>query len=133
MLQLSALERRVDLLPMRWLRCHIRRVTWLALFALATQLVLSFGHIHLDRGADATQLTQRVDETGSGAPQPGHPSDEACAICIATGLLAAAQLPPPPVVALPPSFFFQAPALIAAAPFASAPTSAFRSRAPPTA
>src|SRR6516225_4030126 len=35
---------------MRWLRSHMRLGSWAALFALAIQLALSFGHVHLGRG-----------------------------------------------------------------------------------
>src|SRR5580704_15388054 len=38
---------------MRWFRKHVRMGTRLALFALAVQLVLTFGHVHLD-GAGST-------------------------------------------------------------------------------
>src|SRR5690349_24567587 len=40
---------------MFWFRFHPRFCSWVALFALAIQLVLSFGHIHLDdvRGQSA--------------------------------------------------------------------------------
>ena len=36
---------------MHWFRSRSSLGGWLALFALAAQLVVSFGHVHLDRGA----------------------------------------------------------------------------------
>jgi Protein of unknown function (DUF2946) len=36
---------------MRWFRSHIRGCARLALVALAVQLALTFGHVHLDGGA----------------------------------------------------------------------------------
>jgi len=33
---------------MRWVRSNTRFASWLALFAFALQLTLSFGHLHLD-------------------------------------------------------------------------------------
>lgn len=115
---------------MRWFRSRTRCLV--ALLALVTQLVLSFGHVHLERSAAASIATgQPSGAPISGGQQPSHPSDDTCPICIAAGLLAVAQLPPPPLVPQPPSFVSDTPVVVALKLDAAAPALAFRSRAPP--
>ena len=117
---------------MRWFRSRIRSLVVVALFALASQFALSFGHIHLEQFAAAAEASQTGHGSAPGS-QPFHHSDDACPICIAAGMLASGQLPPPPLVPVPPIVVAEA-AVIAAAPFeAAAPALAFRSRAPPIA
>ena len=41
---------------MRWVRCNNRFGSWLALAALALQIVVSFGHVHLDRVAPSAAV-----------------------------------------------------------------------------
>ena len=79
----SCLMRRVD--------CHNRFGSWLALAALALQIVVSFGHVHLDRVAHASAIVAVAGAPGSPAlpdQQPGNEADDYCAIC-ATIYLAA--------------------------------------------
>jgi hypothetical protein len=95
---------------MRWIRSHRRLGSRLALFALAVQLVLSFGHIHLDKiiSPAATGVAQLQTASRDQAPvAPGHHGGAAdfCAICATIALVAssvlpeAAQLAPPISVA----------------------------------
>jgi hypothetical protein len=90
---------------MRWIRQHIRPATWLALAALAVQVVVTFGHVHPERfstpsaGATAIAATglQAPDKAkGAGAPTqpyraPG--ADSFCAVCASIGLLGTLVLP----------------------------------------
>ena len=82
---------------MRWVRRNNRIGSWAALFALAIQLVLSFGHIHLEgiQGPSAAVLQSQA--------QPNAPADDDgdrgfgphhfCAICAAVSLTASSVLP----------------------------------------
>ena len=130
---------------MKWFRRHIKTGSRLALFALALQFVLSFGHFHRDAAPAATAIESQIalaHEQGlvpaaasQAQEQPGHhdgqPSNEPCAICAVismanqTVFTAAALLPLPDAIEL----YF-----LASGPESADPTwpwPAFRSRAPP--
>ena len=70
---------------------------WLALFAMAVQLVVSFGHMHpedyrfLLRGHGAPMLSAGDFQPGSSSPL--LPADDDCPICAATFLLGNAPMP----------------------------------------
>ncbi len=86
-------------LPMRWFRSHRLEVAALALFALACQFVLSFGHVHLDRtagfstgrsiaaavgsaiAAPAGKVTLADLPTSPREKNPDGLGDDFCAIC----------------------------------------------------
>jgi hypothetical protein len=94
---------------MRWFRTHIGLGSRLALFALAVQFVLSFGHVHVGKFAPATSqgamaLAQAPDRDGGPGPKPQTGVDDFCAICATVSLLATSVLPTassvlPPVAA----------------------------------
>jgi hypothetical protein len=110
----------------------------LALYALALQLVFSFGHIHPSDifGPSANRSTLAQQQGAPPAPDrqaPALPNHEDCAICVTmamaagTALPAPVMLPPPSVVAaivIPPPLWIAV---------AFAPRLPFRSRAPPRA
>jgi hypothetical protein len=119
---------------MRWVRTHRRCGSWLALAAIALQLVLSFGHIHLDGVAGASGVTFKALSSQQNPPQ--HPADEAedfCAICATIHLASSSLLPDAPPLPVPSAsatvdhfgnFTFA---------FISPQRAAFQSRAPPLA
>lgn len=81
---------------MHWFRSRTRSSGRLALFALALQMIVSFGHMHRDdlglpplAGADGTSIASAA-APGSQAPsQPHQPaSDDYCPICASLALLA---------------------------------------------
>ena len=119
---------------MRWIRCNGRFGSALALAALALQLVLSFGHVHLD-------AVSRSPVVGAVAGAPRAPSlpdqqgggDDYCAICATIQLAANAFVPQAPQLAVP--FVAQTIAHVdRVAVFFIAPRRApFQSRAPPLA
>lgn len=96
---------------MRWFRSHSFALTSLALFALACQFVLSFGHVHLDRtagfstgraiaaavelviAAPAGKVTHAVLPTSPREKNPESLGDDFCAICANISLAAAVILP----------------------------------------
>ena len=78
----------------------------LALFALAIQLVVSFGHIHLPAvaatGVPAAAVSITLDGDPAGPVGKHHPAaDVFCAICATLSLTANGWLSAPPVLALP--------------------------------
>ncbi len=123
---------------MRWFRTERRLGSLLALFALAVQLTLSFGHVHLDGVAGATTPALVAGGQASTAPSSPaqHPADEAddyCAICAVIHLAATSFLPQAPQLPV----FFVAEAVEHSdriALFFVAPRrTPFQSRAPPIA
>ncbi|MGO9682867.1 MAG: DUF2946 domain-containing protein [Beijerinckiaceae bacterium] len=90
---------------MRWLY-NWRFGSWLALAALALQLVLSFGHVHLD-GVHHTYPAFAVSGWEAQASQPPAPhpgtdgDDDYCAICATIFLAANSFLPPAPQLPVP--------------------------------
>lgn len=95
---------------MRWFRANRTFGGRLALFALAVQLLLSFGHIHRDDiyGPDAASALAAAaaqpaadDSKTQPTDQPSKHSDDYCAICATMALLSgsfvaeAPQLPVP--------------------------------------
>jgi hypothetical protein len=119
---------------MGWVRLHGRWGGGLALFALALQLVLSFGHIHLDEIDAKPAAVATLAQPSGPADPPGH--DDAakfCDICATLHSLSVAQVAAPPALGAPASFRAPRPLLSADAPFAPDQRAPYRSRAPPTA
>jgi hypothetical protein len=100
---------------MKWLRSNIKGCARLALFALALQFALSFGHFH-EGAAQAAPAVQSESATGLSAadavgedarqqPASNHGSDQqpgdACAICAVLALANAILLATPPLLLLP--------------------------------
>jgi hypothetical protein len=123
---------------MRRVRNHRRLGSWLALFALAVQLVLSFGHVHLEgirSNADAS-ISLAAERPASPASPVQHPANEAddhCAICAIIHLASTSFLPDAPQLPVPfvsqTVEHFDYVAFVFVAP----QRTAFQSRAPPLA
>ena len=127
---------------MNWFRTRSRWGAYLALFALAFQLAVSFGHVHLERVAPLAAGMSAL----TGAPSspddlnaPSNPSgredlaDDRCPICTLIHL--AGALLPAEMPSLPLPAVFGRLRLEAAVDFdLTAPHAAlFRARAPPIA
>jgi hypothetical protein len=125
---------------MGWLRTNRGSVAWLAFFALACQLLLSFGHVHLGKpNGGLTALAAAVDGGGPSTTVPPSPPqknptsfpDDFCAICANIGLASTLVVPDSPVVVAPSSFT----QLLPWSPAASEPASfdhfLFEARGPP--
>ena len=133
---------------MGWLRSRSKWGSCLALFALALQLALTFGHVHLDRpaglspekftsadkgavaAADASSTAQSTTADPAG---PGHRADDRCPICTVIHFASALVLAEAPSLPLPdlsgslpsdPPLAFD---------FPSPQRALFAARAPPTA
>jgi DUF2946 family protein len=130
---------RVKLTTMSWFRSRSRFGSYLALFALAFQLAVSFGHVHLDeiapRSATAFASTQSGDEDNAPSSPTGREdvADDCCPICTLIHL--AGALVPAATPALPLPSMFGHLRLAAAIEFdlAASQTALFRARAPPIA
>jgi hypothetical protein len=127
---------------MRWVRSNLRFGAWCALFALAVQFALSFGHVHV-RGVGGTPALLALWTTPAPAAAPdarAKPAKPAksqiahdqCAIC--TSIQFAGSLMPAaaPSLSLPtdpghPWLGFDVAHVLAALPHHS-----FQARAPPT-
>jgi hypothetical protein len=125
---------------MHWFRSRSRLGSYLALLALAFQLAVSFGHVHLDyitpisAGATAFASTQAsADDLNAPSSPPGHEdvADDCCPICTLihlAGALVPAETPP---LALPNMFGHSRLAGAIAFGLAASQTALFQARAPP--
>ncbi len=108
----------------------------MALLALALQLGLSFGHVHVGAikapAAVALNITDHSPDGGKPQRGPHHP-DDFCAICLVNGLIGSAQTAAPPAVPVPVSIAAAILPVTSEAAQAEQRRAAFRSRAPPLA
>ena len=95
---------------MGWFRQKVPWLSRLALFALAVQIVLSFGHAHLGGVAPASAAGVNapvVESNSAAAPGPALPIDrdrnspahDFCALCASISLLHSLVLPVPAALA----------------------------------
>lgn len=129
---------------MGWFRAYRRFGGRLALFALALQFYLSFGHIHPEDIygpvnvplSEAAQISLPAASAGKllTADHAANEPDDICAICATMYLLGSSSVPQPPQ-ALPVALISQpAKHVIRIAGVFTAPRRApFQSRAPPVA
>lgn len=89
------------------LRRHLGLCAWLAISALAIQLVASFSHFHkedlLPAAAERTVAAGLVQASPGGAQSPAQPGDHddhdaVCAICASMALAGTVLLPEPPAL-----------------------------------
>lgn len=116
---------------------HLRRSSslgYLALVALAAQLVVSFGHIHAPRTPDANLAlacrTFFAPAAGENCPPLKSPRDD-CAVCWTVALAGALVLPDPPALVLPAPEIESRLAHHRSAHVAVLRTAAFDARGPP--
>ena len=126
---------------MHWFRSNRGAVVWLASFALACQLVLSFGHVHAGRFGGAW-ITWAAAETGdASADVPASPlqknqtglAGDLCAICANVSLAGAIILPILAIILEPRLFTEILPWSLAASESASYDHLPFSARGPPQA
>jgi hypothetical protein len=124
---------------MRWFRANKILGSRLALFALAVQFIVAFGHIHRDDiygpARPAAAIAAAVPDGSQ--PLPGdHPakhSDDYCAICATMSLLGNSFVAAAPTLPLPAASYAIEQFDRVAAIFIAPRRAAFQSRAPPTA
>jgi hypothetical protein len=125
--------------PMGWVRYHKRCGAWLGFAALALQVVLTFGHVHLDRAAHpSAPLAAAVHDAALAqaarhdpAQNPADDGDDYCAICAAIYLASTAAVALPPLLPAPPAFTRIRLSFSVLRESAALRHFAFRSRAPP--
>jgi hypothetical protein len=92
---------------MNWIRTHVRGAARLALVALALQLVVAFGHVHVGKlprvsGASAAVAAAVGDLAKKpGTPGQQNPDDDFCAICASIALAGSLVVPATPALELP--------------------------------
>jgi hypothetical protein len=90
---------------MRWIRTNRRVTGTLALLALALQITLSFGHIHLRDFAGvpgvAVAQAQPTPAGSTGDPGTGHSTNDYCLICATANLAGTLVLASQLALALP--------------------------------
>lgn len=87
---------------MKYLRTKAKKLSLLALFALAMQFGLSFGHVHHD--AARAEHSEISDHAPASTPDTDHDSKDhrdLCAICVTAALANVLIGAPPPVLPLP--------------------------------
>ena len=97
---------------MGWFRSNRCSVVRLALFALACQFVLAFGHVHLGKistGSDGLAIAADVGSSSADASSSAPPKNPAgladvfCPVCASIGMAGALVAPTSPAVAPPAS------------------------------
>ena len=127
---------------MRWFRSVRGVVAWMALFALACQLVLSFGHVHagkfsnLSGGSLAFAAVETGDGSADGSPSspqksPFGVAGDFCAICASINLAGTLILPILAIILTPRLFTQILPWSLAASEPASFDHRPFSARGPP--
>ncbi len=127
---------------MHWFRANRKLGGWLALLALAVQLVLSFGHIHREdiygpeRPAAAPSVSAALaagDAQSLPADRSSHHTGDYCAICATISLLSTSFVAMPPQLALPLASYAIEHIDGVAVAFIAPQRAPFQSRAPPLA
>jgi hypothetical protein len=122
---------------MHWIRSHIRFGSRLALFALAVQMVLSFGHVHLVVPATASTNGMPPAIADQSRPlAPIHKSDGSiggdCAICALIQLSSTSAPSAAPSLPLPANVGPLGLEAAAERPLPASLRFSFQARAPPS-
>jgi hypothetical protein len=125
---------------MGWVHRYRRHGAYLALLALALQIVLSFGHVDLGGIVGPTHLTLagKQNTAVTQAPQPGPPrtsgDDEGyCPICASIFLVSNSFVSEPPKFPVPDGFERTIHSITINRGISTPRSIVFRSRAPPAA
>ena len=127
---------------MRWFRSRSRLGAYLALFALAFQLAVSFGHVHLERVAPlsaAASAFAGAQPSATDLNAPANPAgredraDGYCPICTLIHLAGALVPAETPSLPLPNAFGWLRLELAAEFDLTASHAALFRARAPPIA
>jgi Protein of unknown function (DUF2946) len=130
------LERGVTTMP--WFRSRLRFGGCLALLALALQLALTFGHVHLDAFAarEPAQAAGAHGQIASSVPDPASGEtpaldDDYCAICALVQLAGSMVTPTAPPLLPPMQGEAERRTLVSDFYLSRAPPARFHARAPP--
>jgi hypothetical protein len=93
---------------MNWFRSNAGACTRVALFALAIQMAVSFGHMHADdlglvpsSAADQSRLTSAQTPAAPAKHNGSSPPGDYCPICASMALLATGIPALPPILTVP--------------------------------
>ncbi len=123
---------------MGWVHRHKHRGAVLALIALALQVALTFGHVHV-RGPSGSSHAAIAEQIRLAHVAPQMPAqhhgddDDYCAICASIFLASSAFAPAPPQLLVPLNFEPIEHSLDNVQALSESLRLAFRSRAPPVA
>jgi hypothetical protein len=125
---------------MRWIRSNMAFGSRLALFALAVQLILSFGHVHPGDFAGAGPAAAATSGNAAADlpqtppnPKPYPLAGDYCSICASIQLAGASLAPVAPALPLPADFRPVRPQRPVASKTTDSPRLLFQARAPPLA
>jgi hypothetical protein len=131
---------------MKWFRRHVKTGSRLALFALAIQFALSFGHFHavaaqaapaIQAGLGQSDLAyigaapEAAQKQAPSTPDTDQQPADGCAICAVIALAGNVLFATPPVLLLPQAVELRYLATDAEVVHLGSVHPAFRSRAPP--
>jgi hypothetical protein len=118
---------------MRWIRRNSRFGSWAAIFALAIQLILSFGHIHPEdfQGSSATIISSSQPQSNTSDNDNRGTGHCFCAICESLNLTSSSVLPTVALPATPVDHSHQWIAALHPAQFSYSLYFLFQPRAPP--
>ena len=117
---------------MTWLRSNIQHGSRLALFALAIQFALSFGHFHPVAAQAAPAIGQAAQpQQPASDHDPDRQSNDGCAICAVMAMANTVTFATPPLLLLPQAVEFQYLTTDAELVQLNAVRVAFQPRAPP--
>jgi Protein of unknown function (DUF2946) len=117
---------------MKWLRSKLKHGSRIALFALAIQFALSFGHFHGVAQAAPVGASESAQpqQPASDHDSDQHPGD-ICSICAVMAMANAVLFASPPVLPLPQAIEFSSFAAEAGFAQVSSVRVVFQPRAPP--
>ena len=116
---------------MKRVRANIKHGALVALFALAVQFALSFGHFHPVTAPAAPSIQSVQQQLPAPGPDQDRHLDDLCAICAVNALASAAVAAAPPSLPLPQSSELPRRTTETAFLHLHAARAAFQSRAPP--
>jgi hypothetical protein len=116
---------------MKWVRANIGLGARVALFALAVQFALSFGHFHPIAAQAAPSIQSVQQQLPSPGPDTDRHLDDLCAICAVIALASTAVAAAPPSLLLPQFVELRQQTTETAFLHLHAARAAFQSRAPP--
>jgi hypothetical protein len=120
---------------MRWFRSNRGTSGALALFALALQVALAFGHVHLRdfAGVPGVVVAQAAAPDPTSNHNNGHSTDDYCLICAAAKLAGTLVLPGQIALVLPASSTDEPHVYVCSAFCGRTDHALFSARAPPLA
>jgi len=116
---------------MKWFRSNLRHGSRTALFALAIQFALSFGHFHGIAAQVAPAIQSAQQQQAPSGPEPDRHQGDNCAICAVMAMANTVLFATPPLLLPPQAIEFLYLTTDAEFVHLNAVRVAFQPRAPP--